>query len=187
MTEGTDVRGPGEALSSDEETCLLILAEGGYMAPIGRWAGPLESLTQRGLAKMLDAANYVVTDHGMSAARKKDTEFYSGWIEESNAAVLARAGRSPQDQSVFVGENRGPGRSTDEVDDLRPAEDALELQIHQLIQAIERVEVTLDDGARRTLGYYLRAGVDYFEQPIRVEQELLRGAAKAVIELAKKR
>lgn len=114
MTEGTDVRGPGDALSSDEETCLLILAEGGYMAPIGRWTGPLESLTQRGLAKMLDAANYVVTERGKLIASKKDTEFYTDWINASNKAVERKSAFA----GSFVEHRVDPGRSVDEVDDV---------------------------------------------------------------------
>ena len=57
MSENEVIRGTGsafagrEALTGDEETCLLILAEGGYMAPIGRWQAPLESLAQRGLCE----------------------------------------------------------------------------------------------------------------------------------------
>lgn len=112
--ESVEVRAPGDALSSDEETCLLILAEGGYMAPIGKWAGPLESLTQRGLAKMLDAANYVVTERGKLVATKKDTEFYTDWINASNKAVERKSALA----GGFVEHRVDPGRSTDEVDDV---------------------------------------------------------------------
>lgn len=129
-----EVRGPAEALSSDEETCLLILAEGGYMAPIGRWTGPLESLTLRGLAKKLDAANYVVTERGKAVATKKDTDFYTDWINASNKAMAKRtiaplggdatsATLSADYAHVNAELNSalGVGRSTDEVDDVNEA------------------------------------------------------------------
>lgn len=109
-----EVRGPGDALTQDEETCLLILAQGASMAPIGRWEKTLASLAQRGLSKRLDASNYVVTERGRAVADKSDDAFVRGWIKDSNAAVARRNETNPitQANDLFRAIDR-PDGSTD--------------------------------------------------------------------------
>lgn len=54
-------------LTQDEYTCLLIAAQGEYLAPIGRWEKSIQSLTAKGLMFRGDAVNYGITQEGRSA------------------------------------------------------------------------------------------------------------------------
>lgn len=81
-----------EPLTTLEETVLLVLARGEYMAPIGRYGDVLERLTKLGLAEHKDAANYAVTARGRQVAEAKDDQFVRSWINDSNRAALSRRG-----------------------------------------------------------------------------------------------
>ena len=59
-------------LTEDEFTCLLLAAEGEYLAPIGRWKAPILALTSRGLMQKIDEVNYVVTEDGRRACEERN-------------------------------------------------------------------------------------------------------------------
>ena len=61
-------------LTEDEFTCLLLAAEGEYLAPIGRWKVPILALTSRGLMQKIDMVNYVVTEDGRRACEERNSE-----------------------------------------------------------------------------------------------------------------
>jgi FkbM family methyltransferase len=61
-------------MTDDEMTVLLIAAQGESMIPIGRWAKPIESLTERGLMQRYDAANYGITPKGRAVLRQEEKE-----------------------------------------------------------------------------------------------------------------
>ncbi len=66
-------------MTNDELTVLMIAAEGGSMAPIGRWEKPIRDLVSRGLMRKHDGVNYVITSAGMDAVlleeKQRDGEF----------------------------------------------------------------------------------------------------------------
>lgn len=80
-----------DELTQDEEACLLIVAEGTFLAPIGRWEQPVKSLTAKGLMYRGDAVNYGITDAGRERAAQLDREQLGGLVEKSNQVGAAQA------------------------------------------------------------------------------------------------
>lgn len=69
-------------LTDDEASVLLIAAEGAPMAPIGRWAGPVKALVDRGYLKPnrhpgdpTGHFNNMITAAGRQAAEALDTVY----------------------------------------------------------------------------------------------------------------
>ncbi len=80
-------------LTEDEQTALLIAAEGGSLAPIGRWAKPVLSLTSKGFLVRHNSVNYgiSVAGHEAVAALEKGYDAALGaLIERSNVAGTAQ-------------------------------------------------------------------------------------------------
>ena len=80
-------------LSSDEEACLLIMAEGGILGPIGRWEQPVKALHTKGFATRLDDFNYRISKFGRERAAQLDKEHdaaLGGLIERSNQIGAAQ-------------------------------------------------------------------------------------------------
>jgi len=76
-------------LSQDEQTVLLIAAEGEWMAPIGRWKDPTLSLAEKGLLSRGDDFNYCITPAGRTQAKRLDQATQSTLVEmTSDAAVV---------------------------------------------------------------------------------------------------
>ena len=74
-------------LTPDEEACLLIMAEGGSIAPIARWEKPVYELARRGLATRKDAFNYIISGAGRERVAQLEKEHdaaLGGLIERSN-------------------------------------------------------------------------------------------------------
>ncbi len=61
-------------LTPDEEACLLILAEGASLAPIGRWEQPVQELARRGLATRMDPFNYHISNAGRERVARLEKE-----------------------------------------------------------------------------------------------------------------
>ena len=61
-------------LTPDEEACLLIMAEGGSIAPIARWEKPVYELARRGLATRKDAFNYIISGAGRERVAQLEKE-----------------------------------------------------------------------------------------------------------------
>lgn len=59
-------------LSDDEYACLMIAAEGGWLAPIGRWEKPVLRMAQLGLMFKHDAVNYGITPAGREAIANRE-------------------------------------------------------------------------------------------------------------------
>ena len=81
-------------LTEDEFTCLLLAAEGEYLAPIGRWKVPILALTSRGLMRKIDEVNFVVTEDGRRACEDRNTEderALSSLLESNKKTIEARA------------------------------------------------------------------------------------------------
>ena len=81
-------------LTEDEFTCLLLAAEGEYLAPIGRWKVPILALTSRGLMQKIDMVNYVVTEDGRRACEERnyeDERALSSLLESNKKTIEARA------------------------------------------------------------------------------------------------
>ena len=81
-------------LTEDEFTCLLLAAEGEYLAPIGRWKAPILALTSRGLMRKIDMVNYVVTEDGRRACEERNAEderALSSILESNKKTIEARA------------------------------------------------------------------------------------------------
>ena len=81
-------------LTEDEFTCLLLAAEGEYLAPIGRWKVPILTLTSRGLMQKIDEVNYVVTADGRRACEERNSEderALSSLLESNKKTIEARA------------------------------------------------------------------------------------------------
>ena len=71
-------------LTSDEEACLLIMAEGGFLAPIGRWEKPVYELARKGLATRKDPLNYIISGAGrerVAQLEKEHDAVFGGLIE----------------------------------------------------------------------------------------------------------
>ncbi len=60
------------SFTNDEIVCLSIMHDGTNMLAIGRWKEPIESLAKQGLARQIDAFNYVATKEGKIAAEQFD-------------------------------------------------------------------------------------------------------------------
>jgi len=56
-----------QPLTDDEYTCLMIMAQGGMLAAIGRWDKSCDALVERGLATRHDKFNHSITDLGRKA------------------------------------------------------------------------------------------------------------------------
>ena len=80
-------------LTPDEEACLLIMAEGGFLAPIGRWEKPVYELARKGLATRKNAHNYIISGAGRERATQLDKEHdvaLGGLIERSSQIGAAQ-------------------------------------------------------------------------------------------------
>lgn len=73
-------------LTEDEHAVLLIAAEGGSIAPIGKWKVPVEALARRGLLRKLDSMNYVETEAGTKAATELEDSHLRDVIHANNRA-----------------------------------------------------------------------------------------------------
>src|SRR5882757_7715260 len=61
-------------MTDDELTVLMIAAQGESMIPIGRWEVPILSLTTQGLMRRNDGSNYSITEKGIAAVRREESE-----------------------------------------------------------------------------------------------------------------
>lgn len=61
-------------ITDDEFTVLMIAERGETMIPIGRWEQPVKDLAARGLLRMLNDVNYVITDSGRKAVAERDRQ-----------------------------------------------------------------------------------------------------------------
>ena len=77
-------------LTIDEEAVLGILAQGGSVAPIGRWEKPVKALVSRGLATAPDQFNSMITDAGRAALDAQEDQSAVGMIHAFNQAIPAR-------------------------------------------------------------------------------------------------
>lgn len=82
-----------QSLTEDEQSVLLITAEGGSVAPIGRWKTPVESLALRGLLYYRDPHNYGMTGAGrevVKALEKKTDAMLGAMIERGSVIGTAQ-------------------------------------------------------------------------------------------------
>lgn len=81
-------------LTEDEETVLEIMSKGQYLAPIGRWEGPIKSLEAKGFARAFDPHNYGITALGQQRFQDLDKEVdarLGNLIERSNQMGAVQA------------------------------------------------------------------------------------------------
>lgn len=87
-------------LTQDEHSILLIAAEGGSIAPIGKWKDPVLNLHRRGLLRRLDDMNYVGTEAGNRAGEELENENLRALIHANNAVHNQIS--KPRDEAMML-------------------------------------------------------------------------------------
>lgn len=93
-----EIISPGSvSLNTDEETVLMIAAQGESMIPMGRWEGPVLRLAQLGLLHKNDRFNYSITAAGRARAGQA--------MRESDRALAEIMTKKPEGKISLPGLN----------------------------------------------------------------------------------
>lgn len=80
-------------ITDDEFAVLGIAIHGQYMAPIGRWKAPVESLHSKGFLEKKNDVNFTITDAGRQAFAERDQDDDAAirqLLESNNKVANAR-------------------------------------------------------------------------------------------------